>query len=146
MNTPTRVLVVGADTAEVTVLGAYVRTLFHGRCDLLAIEIDTTSVDPALAWGTEGPRVVALDPIDATPTPTPGEEQPLAEDGDSWKAIAAAAKRHHVHLIALVNIRQSWYSRWLSGSAARDVAAHAQHPVLLVPRDTLDAAQPTAPR
>lgn len=144
MTGPAQVLVVGADTAEVSALGDYVTTLLDGRCDLLAIEMDTTSVDPELAWGTEGPNVVRLTSDGATAAST-AEEEPLAEDGDSWKAIVDAAERHHVDVIALVHRRQPWYSRLLSGSAARDVVAHADHPVLLVPQHALGTGD-RAPR
>lgn len=148
MSTTTRVLVVGGNGDEIAALGAVVDLLLDGRCDTLAMQLDTSSVDPTLAWGTEGPRVVELTRTTAHRAGEVGQEQPLPEDGDSWKAITAAAERYDVHLIAAVQKRQRWLSRLLSGSAARDLLDRTDWPLLLIPPEALQRRpstdQPTA--
>ena len=145
MTEPIRVLVVGADRNELTALASLVGCLLGQRAELLAVELDTSSVDPALAWGTEGPRVVVLPSPDAPPPAAAGVEQPLAEAGDSWKAIVDVAARHHVHVVAIVDRHQRWFSRVFSGSAARDLIAQAQVPVLLVSEAALERTSSTDP-
>lgn len=148
MTEPVRALLVGGDRAEIATLGTLVDDLLGDRAELLAMELDTSSVDPTLAWGTEGPRVVALRSPDAPPPAAAGVEQPLPEDGDSWRAIADAAGRHHAHVVVIVNRHQRWFSRVFSGSAARDLVTHAQVPVLLVSDATLErtsSLEPTGP-
>jgi nucleotide-binding universal stress UspA family protein len=78
--------------------------------------------------------VVALTATTARQPGRSGHEQPLAEDGDSWKAIVVAARRYDVDL---VNKRQGWFSRLFSGSAAQDLVTHADWPVLLVSDEAL---------
>jgi nucleotide-binding universal stress UspA family protein len=146
----TRVLVVGRDGDEVSDVASVVTDLLQRRCTIVSMELDTSSVDPSLAWGTEGPRVVehragplrgAVDEPDST-----GEEQPLPEDGDTWKAIAHAARRYDIQLVAAVEKQQGWWSRLFSGSAAHDLVVNAGWPVLLVPADALAARSTTRVR
>jgi hypothetical protein len=132
-----RALVVGGDTEGVTKLTDVVIALLGPGCEVAAIELDTSSVDSQLAWGTAGPRVRPITPL----TCDRGAlgEQPLAEDGDTWKAIVDAAHRTEADVIVVLRRHQHWLSRVFSGSAARDLIEHSELPVLVVEPATLGA-------
>lgn len=141
-GTRRRVLVVGRDGPEVLSLHEAVEALLARGTAYLALELDTTSQDPALAWGTELPIVRDLvpplegsivQPEQESTSQEPGRSaEPLAEDGDSWRAINGAARRYNVDLVVMSVPRQSWISRLFSGSAAGELVANGDVPVLLV--------------
>jgi hypothetical protein len=137
----TRALVVGRDGSEIEVLTDIARVRVGPDCEVIALELDTTSVDPDLAWGTAMPH---LRPIDRCADTTFLGDQPLPEDGTTWKAILAAAEHSGAEVIVIARRPQSWLGRVLLGSAANDLVEHSDRPVVVVDveRGTVEAKQP----
>lgn len=131
MPEPLRMLLVGQSLDELLALRAVVTRLAGPAVELLAVQADSASNDPELAWGRRRLelRRLALDAAEFEPD---GNE-PLGSDGDVWQAVVGAARRHRVDLIAITSHPQSWIKRLVKGSAAADVVEHSGVPVLAVP-------------
>lgn len=136
-----RALIAGADTAEISELARKAGHLFGDSCAFYALELDTSSVDPALAWGTAQPVVrrfsVAADdgaerfgePEKAKST---GVRRPLGSDGDVAPTILDIAHDFAADVIVTAARSQGWFARMFSGSAARDLLDTSDIPVLMV--------------
>ncbi|WP_162941459.1 universal stress protein [Desertimonas flava] len=118
------------DPAQVVDLTARTLEILGSGCEVLVMEAERSSIDLDLAWGTGQPTV---QPITATEAGAVAGPQPLAEDGESWKAIVEAASRASVDVIVLSQDRTGRLRRLLTGSAVNDVVAHAPLPVLVLP-------------
>lgn len=136
MPEPLRMLLVGQSLDELLALRAVVTRLVSPAVELFAVQADSASTDPELAWGRRRLelRRLALDGAELEPD----VHELLGSDGDVWQAVVGAAQRHRVDLIAITSHPQSWIRRLLKGSSAADVVEHSGVPVLTVP----DAAIP----
>lgn len=137
----TRALIAGADADEIAELVRVARTVLAPSCSYLSLEIDTSTTDPKLAWGTEGPVLRQLEIADAETgdvstqpavTMSSGSERPLGPDGDVAPAILEAARAAGVDVIVTAVRPQGWFARVFSGSAALELLDASEIPVLMV--------------
>jgi len=138
----TRALIAGADNQEIADLALAAHSLLGAECSFLALQLDTSTTDPELAWGTSRPVVRQLviepEPGDVparySVTMSTGIEHPLGTDGDAAPTILDAAHANGVDLIVTAVRSQGWFARVFSGSAALDLLDGTDLPVLLINR------------
>ncbi len=137
----TRALIAGADAVEIAHLVRVARTVLAPSCSYLSLEIDTSTTDPKLAWGTEGPVLRQLEIADAETgdvsaqpavTMSSGTERPLGPDGDVAPAVLEAARAAGVDVIVTAVRPRGWLARVFSGLAELDLLNASEIPVLIV--------------
>lgn len=143
-----RALVVGETDGEI----ARLVSIAEGLLDLeatLALQIDSSSIDPELAWGTAKPVVRSVQgaegcdeacrdegPLDRDGQRSDGTEQPLAVDGETARTVLEVAHRYDVAVIVTTSATERrWFARVLAGSAADDLVRTSDVPLLLVRAD-----------
>lgn len=136
-----RVLVVGTGAEKLEALHEIVADVVADRAELLALDVPRRPTDPGLAWGTEQVHLHRFGPAGGL---GPAAGQPLAEDGDVWKAILAAATTHDIDVIVMASTREGWLQRAFGGSALRDVLANGERPVIAVPEVVVASSQQEA--
>jgi nucleotide-binding universal stress UspA family protein len=130
MTSLLRAMLVVDEHGQPDELSERVEKLFGPRCEVLTMETDDASMDLDLAWGTDAIEVRAP----ATPSSPPADiDEILPEDGETWRAVVEAARRHGAHVIVVAHRRRSWIRRLLQGSAAADVIEHSDLPVVVMP-------------
>ncbi len=127
-----RVLLVGTGSDELEGLREVAADIVAPGAELLALDVPRGSTDPGLAWGTEQVQLRQVCSAHEGGLGPPAA-QPLAEDGDVWKAILAAADGHEIDVIVIASLQESWLRRIFVGSTAHDLLDHAALPVLAVP-------------
>lgn len=137
MDGRTCVLIVGSDLAELRALRDLAAGVVADDAMLLALEVPEGSTDPELAWGTDRVRIREFGDPDTAALGPPVPE-PLSDDGDVWKAIVNAADDHDVDLVVIASPRQGWFRRTFFGSAAKDLLANGEVPVLAVPEPVVE--------
>ena len=132
MTRPLRVLVVGTGSSELEGLREVAAGIVTPESELLALDVPQGPTDPGLAWGTEQAQLHQV--LSAREGGLgPPVAQPLAEDGDVWKAVVAAVDAHEVDVVIIASLQESWLRRFFVGSTVQDLLAHAALPVLAVP-------------